>query len=93
MAVTSNVLYYYRQVQTSITNGEFNIKRLDVLEALEERVKFFEEKKEEKLYKLAIIEYQKKLITYYMNCKSYLSNSKNIQKEILKTYKKIIVKS
>lgn len=86
VAITSEVLYYYRVVQTSITNRNFNKKRLDILEALEERIKFFKCNNEQKLYELALIEYESVLMIYYMNCKLYLNNSKEIQKEILKKY-------
>lgn len=87
VAVTSNVLYYYRTVQTSITNRTFNKTRLDVLEALEERMKFFKEKNEKKLYELSLIQYESVLMIHYMNCKFYLEDSKEIQEVILNKYK------
>ena len=39
-----NPLYYYLQRTSSIMGGEFTEKRLDGLEALEERIEFFEKK-------------------------------------------------
>lgn len=89
VATTSKALYYYRQVQTSITNRKFNIKRFDALEALEEKVNFFLQKKEEKLYKLALIEYEKNIIAYWINSKLYINNSKKIRADLLKKYRKI----
>lgn len=87
IVVTSSVLYYYRTVQTSITNRNFNKTRLDVLEALEERMRFFKEKNEKKLYELSLIQYESVLMIHYLNCKFYLEDSKEIQDEILNKYK------
>lgn len=87
VVTTSKCLYYYRKVPTSITNRKFNIKKLDALEALEERVKFFKEKDEESLYELALIQYEKVLITHYVNCKRYLKKSNKKQKELLEKYR------
>lgn len=41
--VISDVLYYYRQRSGSIINSDFNIKKLDSLDALIDRVDFFYE--------------------------------------------------
>lgn len=88
VAIISDVLYYYRKVETSITNRRFNIERLDALTALEERIKFFKENKEEKLYRLALIEYQKLIITSYINCKLYLNNTQKILETMIKKFRK-----
>ncbi|MDU4937967.1 MAG: glycosyltransferase family 2 protein [Clostridium sp.] len=45
VVVTNEKLMYYRQTPGSIMNREFNIKRLDYIEALEKRTEFFREKK------------------------------------------------
>ena len=51
--IDTNVpMYYYRQRADSIMNSKFSIKRLDLIEALEERRKFFKENKLNKLVKL-----------------------------------------
>lgn len=83
VAITSRNLYFYRQVSTSITNRKFNIRRLDVLDTLEERVSFLKEKKLEKAYRLNLIEYEKLLIAYCMKCKMYLKNSEKIQENFI----------
>ena len=43
IAVLEDVLYYYYQHGTSIMNSNFSLKKLDYLQALVERVAFFEE--------------------------------------------------
>lgn len=88
VVTTSECLYYYRMVPTSIMNKKFNIKRLDVLEALEERMNFFLEKKEQGLYDLALIQYEKVLIGNYVNCRRYLENSNEKQIELLEIFRK-----
>lgn len=88
IAITSRVLYYYRTVQTSIMNKSFNKKRLDILGALEERMQFFKENHKDKLYELALIQYETVLMIHYMNCKKYLKDSEEIQEELLNKYRK-----
>lgn len=87
IAITSDILYYYRTVQTSIMNKNFNKKRLELIDALEERMAFLKEKGENKLYELALVEYESVLMIHYMNCKFYIDNSIEIQKEILTKFK------
>lgn len=87
VVMTSEILYYYRYVPTSIMNQSFKIKRLDGIEALEERLKFFIDKKEEKLYNLTLIQYESMLMIHYMNCKRLLKNSEKEQQELLIKYK------
>ena len=42
LIIDSNIpIYYYRQREGSIMNSDFNIKRLDLLEALKERKEYF----------------------------------------------------
>ena len=88
VVMTSEVLYYYRYVPTSIMNQSFKMKRLDGIEALEERMKFFLEHNEEKLYHLTLIRYESVLMIHYMNCKRLLENSESIQKELYDKFKK-----
>lgn len=94
VVMTTEVLYYYRYVQTSIMNQSFKVKRLDGIEALEERLEFFKERKEEKLYHLSLIRYESVLMIHYMNCKKLLENSEQFQKELYdkfkNNYKKVI---
>lgn len=88
IAITSEILYCYRTVSNSITNSAFREKRLDVLEALEERISFFNQKKEMDLYELSLIQYETVLMIHYINCKLYLKDSEKIQQDILNKYKK-----
>lgn len=88
VAVTSQSLYFYREVPTSIMHKKFNKKRLDVIEGLEERIVYFAENKEEKLHELALIKYEKMLLLCYVKCRKYIENSKKIQNELLEKFKK-----
>lgn len=81
VVVTNLKLYYYRENVSSITGKKFNIKRLDILDAYEERKNFYKEKGEDELYKKSLINYVETL----RNC--YLMVSLNIEedkKDILK---------
>lgn len=87
VVMTSEILYYYRYVQNSIMNKKFNKKRLDGILALEERMRFFQEKNEEKLYNLTLVRYLNVIMIHYTNCKMFLENSKEIQIELKSKYK------
>ena len=80
-------LYYYRQSTQSITGKKFNINRLDILEALRERVKFFEEKHEKELYDLAIQELLGEIRKCHINVKRYLKEEKELEEKLLKEYR------
>lgn len=88
VAIVSDCLYNYRIVDNSIMNSRYNIKRLDILSALEEKIEFFKNKKEEEFFYLTIIVYMHALRENYFNLRRYIDNSKDLQKEILKKYKK-----
>lgn len=79
----SRILYYYRQRSNSITSS-FNIKRLDALEALEERLKFYKENK--KAYDLTYKSYMFRLAVLYKiaDSKDIKNLIKNKQEENIK---------
>ena len=84
VSIISDKLYYYRKNDTSIVNKKFNLKRLDLLEALENRMRFFKEKSENKLYILTVELYVWVLKDFYVKTKKYIDHSKNIQNTIIK---------
>ena len=90
-------LYYYRNNPNSITRKEFNIKRLDILDILKDRILFFESHDETELRDKTIKAYLYTLINLYWKCKKYLNKTtKHKQRELLKEYKlyyKIVIKS
>lgn len=93
IATTEQKLYYYRYSPDSIMNKKFNKKRLDVLEALEERIEFFKTKNEKELYDLTLKKYANMLIKYYKLCKKNIDDSKCsklIIKKFRQNYKEII---
>ena len=93
IAITNQKLYYYRYSPNSIMNKKFNKKRLDLIEAIEERLDFFKEKNEKELYDLTLKKYANILIKYYKLCKKYIDDSnccKLIIKKFREKYKDII---
>lgn len=89
IALLDEGLYYYRQNPNSIMNREFNIRRLDILEALNERGKFFELIGNEKLIYENIKKYESDLKAYYFKCEKCIENIDNTLKEIKKIYNSI----
>ena len=92
LIIDSNIpIYYYRQREGSIMNSDFNIKRLDLLEALKERKEYFIQnglgklscKTEAKLCSLIKIFYIK-IHSSNINDKSYLF--KRLNREIRENY-------
>lgn len=92
LIIDSNIpIYYYRQREGSIMNSDFNIKRLDLLEALKERKEYFIQnglsklscKTEAKLCSL-IKTFYIKIHSSNINDKSYLF--KRLNREIRENY-------
>lgn len=80
-------LYYYRQTPNSIMNSDFNMSRLDFLEALDQRMEFFKKINNEFLYKQTIKTYVNVLKEYYFKCQNS-KNEEQILKIIREKYKK-----
>ena len=87
VAIVSDSLYNYRQNNASIMGRKFNIKRLNLLEALEQRIQFFWDKNEKDLYEKSVKVYLEQLRMYYIKTKKYIRNSKEIQQDIKRKYK------
>lgn len=88
IAITNQKLYYYRNRVDSITGNEFNKKRLDYIEALQERLEFFKEKDKKILYEKTLEKYAYILIKYYFITKKQIPNSQKEQKEIWQKFKR-----
>jgi glycosyltransferase involved in cell wall biosynthesis len=84
-------LYYYRQTPNSIMNSGFNIKRLDGLEAISQRMEFFKQIRNKDLYEKTLRKYEYILKKNYFMCESSLHN-KNILKKIRTMYKDVFSK-
>lgn len=93
IAIVDTDLYYYRQSPNSIMRKQFNIKRLDYIEALEERMSFYKEKKEKKLYDMTLKTYCYTLLKMRNLCKKNITDSKKITKELKKKYRKSILRA
>lgn len=87
VAILNKYYYNYRQNENSITGKKFNIKRLDKIEAYEQRLEFFKQKNENELYQLALMSYLLEVREAYMNTKKYIDNSKDIQLGLVKKYR------
>ncbi len=84
IAVLNEILYYYRFTPNSIMNQKFDLRRLDKLEAYEERMKYFLEKKETNFYYLTLDKYLSTILNYYALAK----DSKDIQNILMDKFKK-----
>ena len=86
ISIVDSYLYNYRQNEDSITGKKFNLKRLDILEAIESRLDFFQKNKENELYKLTLENYLAVLRNMYINVEKYISDSTKIKKELKNKY-------
>lgn len=87
-------LYYYRQQDKSITNSKFNKKRLDILQAFEERAYYMKNiVKDEILYKKTLTEYYGVIIKYYFKYRENYMEDKKTLKNMLKKARSIYVKN
>ena len=92
VAITNKFLYYYRQNDNSITGKKFNVKRLDFLEALEERLKFYHNHNEEYLYNKTFEMIMSVIREFYIKVKKYIDNSMDIQRALIKKYRIMYIK-
>lgn len=82
---TNKKLYYYRKTPNSIMNSKFSVKRLDIIQALEEKKIFIKSINNKILYTKTIKAYNDMIINIYFACerdminnKTHLSNLKEI---------------
>lgn len=88
---TNEIMYYYRQRDGSIMKSDFSIKRLDAIDAIKERVVYFENKKYKELKLLAENQLQSLLRSFYTTIYNSTIDNKElylnkIVKEIRKNY-------
>lgn len=84
IVATNEKLYYYRYNSQSIMGSKFNKKRLDVLEALEERKKFYKDNSEKVLYEKTVVMYQYVLENFYELSKKNINDDGQTLKLIKK---------
>ena len=88
ISVINKCLYNYMQSNESITGRKFYLNRLDILDALEERLIFFEKSKEEELYKETLENYLNTIKMCYFEVRKNINKSKKIQKYLKNIYVK-----
>lgn len=81
-------LYYYRQRKDSITGKNYNLKRLDVIEAYEDRIEFFQKKGYKGLMIKAQEKYLDLLIEQYYLVQEYYPQERKIYSNIRYKFKK-----
>jgi len=85
VAIINKELYFYRYVNTSIMGRKFNEKRLDILEAYEEKKEFYRDDNE--ILKLVVLKYQYLLKKCFFDTKRYIKDNKDICSNISKKLK------
>lgn len=88
VAVIKSNLYNYRQSDNSIMRSSFNIKRMDILDGLEEKMLFFKQRKEDKLYYLTVSKFLACVRFIYINVFKYYPDKKELLKELKNSYNK-----
>lgn len=82
--------YYYMQRNNSIVGSKYNLKRLDKIYALEDRIEFFKEKKLVDLYNKAVKDYIDVFFWNYYEMKKEINGYKKEIKNIMKSYNKVL---
>lgn len=97
LVYTNKIFYYYRQTPNSIMNSKFNKKKLDILDAMQERLEFAELIGNEIFTYETLKKYMLRLINFYYKCKKEIPEEKDIIKNIKKRsdslYLKYYIKS
>ena len=91
ISIINKYLYFYRRNANSITGKGFNIKRIDYIEALEERLEFFKQHNEEYLYYKTFERFMRIIRVFYIRTRKYINNSKELQKKLVKKYRKFYI--
>ena len=89
VGVTSRILYYYRQRSDSIMGQKFSLKNLDYLDALNDRLLFFEKMDEKMLYALTLKVYAECLPAYMYNVKKLKGDNMDIESHLSNIYSNI----
>lgn len=82
-------LYYYRKTPDSITNSKVSIRRLDKLQAVKERLYFFEKAGNEELYEKTLVRYGDLLRGSFLMCKYLIANNDKILIDIDLEYRRM----
>lgn len=82
VSIIEESLYNYRQNSNGIMHN-FNIKRLDSVEAAVERTSFYMEKKEDKMYKLSLLETLRRTRNMYKKIYVLDNKERKCAKQIL----------
>lgn len=87
IAIIDNTLYNYRINPNSIMQRNYNVKRLHAIQAMQERLKFFEDSNNKELYNKTLITLLYVIRDRYVNVRAYMEDSKQLQKDLIKLYK------
>lgn len=94
---TDAILYYYYHNEASFTNEKYNLKRLDAIEALRDRVLLFELQKYNYLLQQVTNTYLHLIIIHYYSVKRHFPSEKGVLSELknefrtgFKNYKNIL---
>ena len=89
VAIINKYLYNYRKNNESIVGKKFNKQRLDLIDALFERIDFYKKNNENYLYLMTMKLCLNQLIEYYIKTKKYIENPNLLLKELKNKYKMI----
>lgn len=85
---SEQLYYYYQRNNGSIMRSSYNEKRLDYIEAMEERLKFYKKKNEKELYEITFQYYCYMLVQNYVCCRLYLKEKKDLYMFLKKKMRK-----
>ncbi|MDF2537559.1 MAG: glycosyl transferase family protein [Herbinix sp.] len=90
IAVTEEPLYYYFRSENSYMRSGYNLKRLDVLAAYEERLDFFTSINHSELYNKSLYWYRNSLLKNYFMCRKYYrklkENKQELRRKLIRSY-------
>jgi glycosyltransferase involved in cell wall biosynthesis len=92
LVYTDKAFYYYRQNPNSIMNSKFNKKRLDILDAMQERLEFAEKIQNEMFINKTLNKYMFRLVYFYYKCKKEIPEEKEIINNIKKRSNSLYLK-
>ncbi len=89
IAFGREVCYYYYSRPDSITGSAYSKRNLDILKAYENRVLFYKEHGEDKLYDRECQFYLSEILNQYKKVNKFLNGDKDILRDLCEKYKTI----
>ena len=90
IAACDNVMYFYYANNDGTTKGNYSVRKLDWLWALEEQIRFYKKIKYYRLVNAVGIRFMREAMREYDNIQMYLHDQNQVKKQVVKLRRRIL---